>query len=256
MTKHRMAELTSAEMRQRLARHPAVLVPLGSFEDQGVQAPMGDFLSADALALRIAERATGMGTDTLVAPVLPFGGADFFDPVPGAIALSQATFRAVLSDMLGALLRHGIRSIVLLNGHGGNAAAIHEVTLRIRQTTGCVIPSFYLWKIAARLVPTPDSIGHGADPLGSIAWHLFPDLMRPDLLAAPSNTANLLGLPVTGFGSARFEQADIDIPTQIDDIPPQADFSLCAPQTGARLVDQLTDLAARFVVRVAQGKPA
>ncbi len=255
--KYRMAELTSAEMRQRLADGPVVLVPLGSFEDQGSWAPMGDFLSADAVALRIAERAAGLGTDALVAPVVPFGGADFFDSVPGAIALGQATFRAVLSDMLESLLRHGLRKVVLLNGHGGNAAAIDEVTLRIRQTSGVVIPSFYLWKIAAGLGLPSGAAGHGADPLGSIAWHLFPDLMRRDLVAAPGGTGEVLGLPVSGFGTARFGSVEIDVPVQIDEIGFSGDARLCSVETGARLVEQLTDLGARFVAHVAaQGRAA
>jgi hypothetical protein len=80
LTRLRMAELTSAETRQALAHDPVLLLPLGSFEDQGPHAPMGDFLSADAVAGRIAERATQDGTPCLVAPTLPFGAADFFEP--------------------------------------------------------------------------------------------------------------------------------------------------------------------------------
>jgi creatinine amidohydrolase len=256
MGKYRMAELTAAEMRARLAGDPVVLVPLGSFEDQGPQAPMGDFLSAEAMAVRIAARAAGQGTDTLVAPVLPFGGADYFDAVPGAISLGQATLRAVLADMFGALLRHGIRRIVVMNGHGGNSAAIFETTLRIRQTTGCVIPSFYLWKVAAQVLPNcpgyvPGSAGHGADPLASIAAALFPALMRPDLLEPPVAGGRVLGMNVSGFGAAEFGGVGIDVPVEIGEIPSAGDPRLCSVETGAWLVEALSDLGARFVVHVA-----
>ncbi len=41
-------------------------------------APMGDYLLAEKIAELAAIRATERGMRTLVAPVLPFGGADWF----------------------------------------------------------------------------------------------------------------------------------------------------------------------------------
>ena len=96
--KRRLAELTGTEMRHAAARRPVILLPLGSHEDQGPHAPMGDYLSAEGVAQRIAATASEAGTETYVAPVLPFGGADFFASMPGGISLSQATLRAVLDE--------------------------------------------------------------------------------------------------------------------------------------------------------------
>src|SRR5271165_3544129 len=126
MTKVRMAELTGGEARERLARRPVVLLPLGSHEDQGPHAPMGDYLSADAIAERIARRAGERGVDTVIAPVVPFGGADYFGAMIGGIALEQATLRAVLTDIFACLARHKLTRVVVINGHGGNVQAIHE----------------------------------------------------------------------------------------------------------------------------------
>ncbi|MFQ3623585.1 MAG: creatininase family protein, partial [Acetobacteraceae bacterium] len=53
----RLAELTSAEARRRISGRPTVLVPMGSLEDHGPHAPMGDHLLAEEIALRIAARA-------------------------------------------------------------------------------------------------------------------------------------------------------------------------------------------------------
>ena len=106
-TKVRMAELTGGEARAVYKRNPVLLLPMGSHEDQGPHAPMGDYLSADALAELIARRAGERGVETLIAPALPFGGADYFGSMPGGISLNQSTLRAVLSDMLGCLVRHG-----------------------------------------------------------------------------------------------------------------------------------------------------
>ncbi|MDA8051018.1 MAG: creatininase family protein [Rhodospirillales bacterium] len=263
MTKHLLAQLTSAEARERLAARPVILLPLGSHEDQGPHAPMGDFLSAAAMAERIAARAGERGTDALVAPVVPFGVAEYFGHAPGGIALSPATFRALFSEVLEALLRHGQTRLLIINGHGGNVPVIHEVTLAIRRARGLIIPSFYLWRIGYGLLPGilgPEKAraasGHGADPLTSVAMHLFPALMRLDLVPAPAEPPPIMGLAVSGLGTARFEGAEIQIPIEFNEAAPggalNADARLSAAATGALLVEQLTELGARFVLHYAQ----
>src|ERR1700730_17127534 len=113
--KVRMSELSWGEARPVYARNPLILLPMGSHEDQGPHAPMGDYLSADGIAELIARRAVERGTDTVVAPVLPFGGADYFGAMIGGIALGQATLRAVLTDVLACLVRHKLTRIVVIN---------------------------------------------------------------------------------------------------------------------------------------------
>ena len=50
MNKLRLAELTATEAREALAENPVILLPMGSHEDQGPHAPMGDYLLTDAIA--------------------------------------------------------------------------------------------------------------------------------------------------------------------------------------------------------------
>ena len=263
MTKYRMGEITAHEMRDILPERPVVLLPLGSFEDQGPHAPMGDYLSAERMAELIAERATAGGVRTLVAPVLAYGGADYFGTAPGGIALGQETFRAVLRDMFACLLRHDITRLIVVNGHAGNTQAVLDSAREIWRARRVLIPSFYLWKIARSLMPsivgaekTRQTSGHGADPLTSIATHLFPHWMRPDLTPPPHDPPDILGMTVTGFGTARFEGAEIDVPIELSEIAPDAVFGAdargCSAETGARLVEALTELGARFVRHYAE----
>jgi creatinine amidohydrolase len=256
--KVRMGEITGGEARELVKRNPVVLVPMGSHEDQGPHAPMGDYLSADKIAELIARRATEAGTETIMAPVIPFGGADYFGSMPLGIALSQATLRALLTDLFGCLRRHGLSRIIVINGHGGNVQAIHETTQAIYREDGVLIPSLYLWRVGYSLLPgilgeekARRAAGHGADPLTSVVMHLFPELMRPDLIPDPTPLQSILGLPAVAFGSIRFEGAEITVPVEYHEIAPDAvrsgDPRLCSAETGAVLVEQLTELGARFV---------
>ena len=80
-----MGTLTGGEAREVYATNPLILLPMGSQEDQGPQAPMGDYLLAEKIAELAALRASERGVRTLVAPVLPFGGVDFLGPIAGGI---------------------------------------------------------------------------------------------------------------------------------------------------------------------------
>ena len=254
----RLAELTSAEARLRLASAPVLLLPLGSLEDQGPHAPMGDFLCAERVATLIAERACAAGHDTLTVPVLPFGGRDFFGSVPGGIALSQQTLRHVLRDVTACLLRHRGHRLIVVNGHGGNAQAIHDVTQEIWLGRGVLVPSFQLWRIAGQLLPSllgaelaARAGGHGADPLASVAMHLFPHLIRHEQVpAAAAAPRELFGLRTGSFGTALFEGIEIGLPLEVGDSAVTGDAALSSAATGALLVERLVALGAGLIAQL------
>jgi creatinine amidohydrolase len=241
---------------------------MGSFEDQGPHAPMGDYLLAEKVAELAAIRASRSGTRTLVAPVLPFGGLDWFGPMVGGIAITQATLIAVLTDMVGHLRRNGLTRLIVINGHGGNVGPIGEVARTLYEQDRTVLPSLYLWRIAYGMLPkivgaeaAAKVSGHGADPLTSLGLHLFPELMRPDLVPAgkPLKADPILGLPFTGLGTASFEGAEVAMPNAYDEVynagVAKGDPNLSSAQTGAALAEQLTEICARFIHHFASRVP-
>lgn len=263
-----MGTITGGEARTLLAANPVILLPLGSHEDQGPHAPMGDYLLAEKIAELAAIRASQAGTRTLVAPVLPFGGLDWFGPMVGGIAITQATLTTLLTEMVGALHRNGLTRLIVINGHGGNVGPIAEVARALYERDRTVLPSLYLWRIGYGLLPkivgaeaAGQGAGHGADPLTSLGLHLFPELMRPDLMpdAKPLQQDKLLGLAFTGLGTASFEGAEVAMPNGYDEIynagVAKGDPRLASAQTGAALAEQLTEICARFVQHFASRVP-
>jgi creatinine amidohydrolase len=260
-----MGTITGGEAREILAQNPVILLPMGSHEDQGPHAPMGDYLLAEKIAERAAIRASQRGIRTLVAPVLPFGGADWFGPMIGGIALSQATLTSVISEMVACLHQHSLTRIIVINGHGGNVGPIAEVARTLYLRDGTVLPSLYLWRIGYGLLPgivgaeaAAKVSGHGADPLTSIGLHLFPELMRPDLMPGdrPAKRDPVLDLPFTGLGTASFEGAEVGVPNQYDEVYTlgvgKGDPKLSSAETGAALTEKLTEICARFVAHFAE----
>lgn len=263
--KLRLAELTAGEARDILPRNPVILLPMGSLEDQGPHAPMGDYLCAEKVAELIAARASAAGTETLMAPVVPFGGADYFGSMPGGIALSQPTLTAVISEIFGCLMRHGLSRFVVINGHGGNTRAIHDATHKIYMESGVIIPSYYLWSVGYTLLPgilgadrAKRTAGHGAEPLTSVAMHLFPELIRKDLVPPPPELGSVMGLKARTFASFDFQGAEFTLPVEYHEVSVngvRGDPRECSSETGEKLVDKLVGIGADFVKHYAANAP-
>ncbi len=256
--KIRMAELTSEEAREELTADAVVLLPMGSLEDQGIHAPMGDYMAADLMAVEIARRAREDGVPTFVAPVIPFGGRDYFNSSHGGISISHATLAGILDDMFACLNRHGIRKLMIVNGHGGNVPAITEVALRWRHRAGLFVPSLYLWQVAYGELPgligterAKRASGHGGDPLTSVGLHFYPDLLRPDLMRAAPEGAEIKGLRIAGFSAIEYDGAKIQAPIEALEATETGAFA-CDPtessaETGAALVTRLAEIGAGLV---------
>ena len=252
MAKHLLRDLTFVEFAERMVDAPVILLPLGSQEEQGPHAPMGDFMLTERVAGMVAERA-----GAIAAPTMPFGYAEYFRTVPGGIAVRAATFCALLEDMADAFLAHGLKHIVILNGHTGNAGLIDQTTRKIRRERGVTIPALHIWQ----LLPATEwtrlhgdnavrARGHGADPLTSIYRHLYPELMRDDL-AAPAAPRRAFGLATNGPSGAMFEGSAIALPLDVTDVTTNGviagDPSLSSAEVGAEIVAWLVAYIARFV---------
>jgi len=261
--KYRLDDLTSAEFKAMQPGNPVILLPMGSLEDQGAHAPMGDFRLASMMAQLIASAASSVGTLCLAAPVIPFGAADHFASVPGAIALRPSTLGLVLGEMIQGLLDHQLTRLIVLNGHGGNGPVVSEVTRRVRREGGPIIASFPLWRVAERAMArrigsAPGRFGHGGEPLASIGLALRSGMMRPDLAVTPAPPGSLLGLKVTDFGTLGFEDMPIDAPVDYDQVAPNSargDATKADAALGLAVVAEIVAIAARFCLHVAATQP-
>ncbi len=250
----RIADVSAAIFAATAKKTPILLLPLGSTEDHGPNLPMGDFATADILAGQIAARCTAAGVLTFAAPALPFGVADYFGASPCGMAISAVSFRGVLTDLLEGFWRQGLSRVVILNGHGGNAPVIHEVTLALKLARGQIVPSFYLWKIARALMERATGpefyprFGHGGEPLVSVTRGLRPEVC-PAPVVPDQAGGGILGLPVSGFGTVDFEGVPVDVPAEFDAVPNAAIRAAAAGDAalGAQVAEELVALGCRFV---------
>jgi len=107
----------------RSQKWEVAVLPFGATEPHNFHMPYGtDNYEVDVVGRRVCEYAYKKGAKVLLLPTMPFGVNTNHLKVPGALALSvtPTTLLKVLSDLVEALERQGIRKLMLLNGHGGN----------------------------------------------------------------------------------------------------------------------------------------
>jgi len=103
----------------------AVLVPFGSIEQHGHHMPLDtDCFIARALAERAAVHGFGDGVRLLVAPTVNVTVSWYHMQFPGSMRLTTDTFLRVFRDVCDSLVHHGLETIVVVNGHGGNVPAL------------------------------------------------------------------------------------------------------------------------------------
>ncbi|TFD59693.1 mycofactocin biosynthesis peptidyl-dipeptidase MftE [Cryobacterium sp. Hh7] len=103
---------------------PLVLVPLGSTEQHGPHLPFcTDTIVASAVAERVATDLTARGYSVVVAPALPYGASGEHQDFPGTVSIGTEALTTVIVELVRSLSTWAGR-IVLINGHGGNLAAL------------------------------------------------------------------------------------------------------------------------------------
>lgn len=193
---HHWQELSAPALDAICARDPIVMVPVGSTEQHGPHLPVGvDSIIAEELALRIAARIND-AQPALVTPPLWAGIAEHHMAMGGTLTLGLSTLLALGGDLCGSLGRRGVRRIVLLNGHGGNDAALKALVDELGPTLSATVATVTYFDLAgpdmAPLLNHQSGLEHACEVETSLMLALRPDLVDmaaigalPDLPPAP-----------------------------------------------------------------------
>lgn len=108
------------------ARPPAVLlVPVGSCEQHGPHLPLD---TDTRIAVAVADAVASGRTDVVVAPAVAYGSSGEHQAFPGTLSIGTDALRVVLVELgRSAFPEPGggpFRSLVFVNGHGGNHDAL------------------------------------------------------------------------------------------------------------------------------------
>lgn len=245
----RFEELTSPEV-AALDRDKTVLVlPLGSVEQHGNHMPLGtDTMLAQSVSLAAAER-TG---NVAVLPPPWYGFSAHHMRFAGSITLRPETLMAVAEDIVGSLVKHGFRHILIVNGHGGNGGVIDLLasTLGHRHHGQARIAALTYFALAREAIAAlrrsePGGMGHACEFETAMIRHIRPELLRMELAATtyPDPGSRYLTTDLLG-GSAIKTYLDF---ADLSDTGTLGDPSLATPEIGAKFFDATVGALAAFI---------
>jgi len=126
------ATLSWPQAKKRLQSMDVALLPVGAIEQHGPHLPLDvDSFDAEYLAQQVA--AACSAPKPLVLPLIPYGVSYHHDDFPGTLSITNETLARLVYEVGMAAARNGIRKLLIINGHGGNAATLHFAAQQINR---------------------------------------------------------------------------------------------------------------------------
>jgi len=186
----RLWKLTRRQVRLHLqAGHfQAAVLPTGSTEQHNEHLAMEhDTASAVHVA---CQAALGLYPLVTVATPLAVGLSEHWMEWPGTLTLKRETFAAAAFDICESLQRHGVRHILILNGHAGNSP-LREQVPRFAERLGIDVRFHSYWEaysaeLVQQVLESGDCPAHAAEFETSFALGAFPENVHWEGVDYPS----------------------------------------------------------------------
>jgi creatinine amidohydrolase len=133
----------------RSKKWDVVVLPCAATEPHNLHMPYGtDVYEGAVIGERACELAYKRGANVLCLPPIPFGVNTNYFQIPGGLAcnLNPSTLYAVITDIVDAMERQGIRKVMLLNAHGGNE--LKPVLRELHAKSKVFISLCDFWRVA------------------------------------------------------------------------------------------------------------
>jgi len=243
-------DLTATNLyRAAKRKYEVAVIPTGAIEAHNRHLPEGqDLRHTDYIARRCAAAAWERRQSVLCLPTIPYGVDCNLMDYPVTIDVSQATLDAMVREVIASLRHHGIRKIVILNGHGGN-----DFTPLVRRIQ-CEMDVFVFvcnwWTVGHdrynEIFDRPDD--HAGQMETSVALALYPELVEED------NAGDGIGRPFR-FEALRNRWARTSRDFgKLTDHCASGDPRGASPERGRTYLDLVCQRITAFLVELAGGE--
>ncbi len=133
-TSYLFGELTWPEAENLLQQVDIAILPVGAIEQHGPHLPLDtDAFDAEYLAHQVASACSD--PKPLVLPLISYGVSYHHDDFKGTISIGNETLSRMIYEIGLSVARNGIKKLVILNGHGGNAPSLNFAAQMINRDT-------------------------------------------------------------------------------------------------------------------------
>ena len=209
-----LARMNYREVEKYLKTSDTILIPVGSLENHGLHMPLGtDALIPDEIARLMDER-----SPILIAPTINYGATDDLCGFAGTVSIGTEGLIALLRAVCDQLYGYGFRRFLILNGHGGNTAAIQAVGAHLYRK-GAYLAILNWWLMAGQINPEWAG-GHGGGEETAAIMAVDESLIKREYLQLGENIRNDLGdeLPYGAWTSVKYKGVSVTVPREIRQI--------------------------------------
>jgi creatinine amidohydrolase len=244
MTEIAWTRLTAAGLQKQAALDAIAIVPIGSTEQHGPHLPTGvDVMLVTEVARRAALRTVA---PVLVLPTIWTGLAEHHMSLGGTITLDMRTFSSLIEGVCRSLLRQGFRRILLLNGHGGNIAALTTLVNDLGPRLAAPIATATYWQLADEAFRTiledQSTVQHACEAETSMMLALAPDLVAMNEATAIVGPVNVALAGSASADAYRWRSFQARTPHGVLGDPRRATAA-----KGERLFEAAADAVARVI---------
>jgi creatinine amidohydrolase len=233
----------------RLKQHMPNVAVLGSsaIEGHNYHLPEGqDFLHTEAIVKRVAQMAWEKTSSVICLPTIPYGVDCNLLEFPLTIHVKQTTLDLMLTEIVASLAHHGIRKIVLINGHGGNDFT--PLVRQIQADLGVFIFWCNVYEVGQdkhnEIFDTADD--HAGELETSMALALFPELV--ELEQADSGASRPFQFEALEQGWIKTSRMF----SNLNDHCGNADPSLSTAEKGQQYLDFICNRISNFLIELAE----
>jgi creatinine amidohydrolase len=199
-------ELTAEDLRAKAADNAIVVLPVASMEQHGPHLPVGvDTFLCEAVCRAGAEIAA-KDVPVVVAPTLWCGMAEHHMAFGGTFTFDIPTYQAVLAAFLTSIKRHGFNRVFIVNGHGGNIAALNAFLPDLTRGTGLALYATTYFELSkadiGQYLEDQKQVQHACEVETSMMMVVAPATVKHDRL--PEAFGMLNGDPRKAFPAQRF----------------------------------------------------
>jgi len=177
---------TWPEIKDKLTKIKAVILPIGSIEQHGPHLPLAcDTIGAYKLSQSIASE---LKENVLVLPPIYYGVSEHHMDFPGTITISTDTLISIVYEIASSLRRFDIKKIIIINGHGGNIPALNIAIRKINENLHMQAILINPWELITDVtekVLETKIWGHACEFETSIALRIIPEKVVRDKIVDP-----------------------------------------------------------------------
>ena len=209
-----LAKMNYLEVEEYLKKSGTILIPVGILENHGKHMPLGtDTMIPDKIAELLDER-----SDLLIAPTINYGATDDLVGFAGTVSLGVEGLISLHRTICDQFYRYGFRHFMILNGHGGNTAAIQAVGMHLYRK-GAYLANLNWWLMAGQINPDWAG-GHGGGEETAGVMAVDPGLIKKEYLELPEGIRDDVSaeIPTGAWTNVQYKGVAVTIPREIKDI--------------------------------------